>query len=126
MSKNVRSYLWAEIPASAPRPGVQQRGFRGEQVIITQNISSPGVPPNKHSHPFEQIVMVTKGVMRLHVGDQLLELGPNSIARIPPGVVHWAEAPREGEEPFINYDIFAPIREDYLHLVAYQEDGFDK
>ena len=118
----VRSYAWADIPAHAPRAGVQQRGFRGAHVLVTQNLVQPGVSPNRHSHPFEQLILVTQGTMRLHVGDQLLELGPNSIVRIPPGVEHWAEAPREGEVPFINYDIFAPLREDYLHLVAYQPD----
>ena len=30
-----------------------------------------------------------------------------------------------GDEPALNLDIFSPIREDYRHLVEYQETDFD-
>jgi len=38
-------------------------------------------------------------------------------------VVHYAEP--IGDEPALNLDVFAPIRDDYLHLVEYQESDFD-
>ena len=45
-----------------------------------------------------------------------------SWLRIPPGVSHWAEP--LGDEPALNLDVFAPIRQDYRHLVEYQEPDF--
>ena len=40
------------------------------------------------------------------------------MIRVPPDVVHYAEA--IGDEVCLNLDVFAPVRQDYLHLVQYQ------
>jgi quercetin dioxygenase-like cupin family protein len=113
-------FAWSEMPVQHPRPGVSQRGFRGQGILVTQNLVQPGTSTFPHSHPFEQLVLVTRGSMRLHVGEQLLVLRADAIAWVPPGVVHWAEPPGADEEPFVSFDIFAPVREDFLHLTAYQ------
>ena len=55
----------------------------------------------------------------LHVGDEVLECGPGSMVRVPPDVIHYAEA--VGDEVCLNLDVFAPVRVDYLHLVEYQK-----
>lgn len=55
--------------------------------------------------------------MRLHVGDHVFDCGPGSMVRVPPDVVHYAEA--VGDEVCLNLDVFAPVRADYLHLVDY-------
>ena len=52
---------------------------------------SPGMTPRPHSHPFEQIVLIVQGRVRFHVGDDVVECGPGTMMRLPPGVVHWAE-----------------------------------
>ena len=75
-----------------------------------------------HSHPFEQIVYVVKGTMRLHVGDDVIVSGPGGLILIPPDVEHYGEP--VGDEPVLNLDVFSPIRDDYRHLTAYQEDDF--
>jgi hypothetical protein len=41
------------------------------------------------------------------------------MVRVPPDVVHYAVP--VGDEVCLNIDVFAPAREDYLHLVKYQE-----
>ena len=60
--------------------------------------------------------------MRFHIGDDIIEAGPGSLIRIPPDVEHFGEP--VGDEQVLNLDIFSPIREDYRHLVEYQEADF--
>ena len=60
--------------------------------------------------------------MRFHIGDEEIELGAGGLVRIPPDIVHYGEP--IGDEEVLNLDVFAPIRDDYRHLVAYQADEF--
>jgi quercetin dioxygenase-like cupin family protein len=126
MSGKVTAFKWDEIPSKQVRPGITMRGFRGDKVLVTYNILEPGLTPGPHSHPFDQIFMILKGKVKLHIEDQVFECGPGSVVRIPPNAVHWAEGPSPEDGPAINMDIFGPAREDYLHLVTYQTDEFSK
>ncbi|MBM3530914.1 MAG: cupin domain-containing protein [Alphaproteobacteria bacterium] len=114
------AYNWQDIPARTPRAGITQRGFRGDNVLVTHNLLAPGMEPNPHSHPFEQVFMLLEGRVKLHIGDEVHDCGPGTVLRIPPDVVHWAEPPRPEDGIAVNVDIFSPVRDDYLPLVEYQ------
>ena len=124
MTAKVKAYNWKDIPSKQPRPGITMRGFRGDKVLVTYNILEPGLAPGPHSHPFDQIFMIMKGRVKLHVEEQVFDCGQGSVVRIPANATHWAEAPSPEDGPAINIDVFGPAREDYLHLVTYQEDAF--
>ena len=115
-------YNWNDLPREAVREGVERCGFRGEDVLLVMNWLEPGMDINPHSHPFEQVVCIVQGHVRFHVGDEVFEAGPGSFIRIPPDVVHYGEP--IGDEPALNLDVFAPIRDDYRHLVDYQDPDF--
>jgi quercetin dioxygenase-like cupin family protein len=115
----VKSYNWNELPKESPRHGIERVGFRGDKAMVVMNWLSPGMTPRPHSHPFEQLVLIVQGRTLLHVGDDVVECGPGSMVHVPPDVVHWAEP--IGDEVCLNIDVFAPVREDYLHLVEYQD-----
>jgi quercetin dioxygenase-like cupin family protein len=117
-----RAFNWAELPKELVRRGVERAGFRGDNVICVLNWLTPGMEVRPHSHPFEQLVLILQGQVRIHVGDSHVDLGPQGILRIPPNEVHYAEP--LGDEVVLNLDIFSPIREDYLHLVDYQGAEF--
>jgi len=119
MSTKTKLYNWDTIKGEEVRPGVSRKGFRGDHFMMVMNTLEPGMEINPHSHPFEQAVYIVQGKVRFHVGDEVFEGGPGSLIRIPPNVEHYAEP--FGGEPVLNLDVFAPIREDYLHLVDYQE-----
>ena len=119
MTKNVKLFNWDNIPDETVRKGVTRKGFRGEQVLLVMNTLIPGMDVNPHSHTFEQLVYIVQGRVRFHVGDEIMEGGPGSLITVPPHVEHYAEP--IGDEPVLNLDVFAPIREDYLHLVEHQE-----
>jgi quercetin dioxygenase-like cupin family protein len=115
---------WDALPKEVVRRGVTRAGFRGENVLLVMNWLEPGMDVNPHRHPFEQVVYIVKGTMRFHIGDDVLECGPGSLVRIPPDVVHYGEP--IGDEPVLNLDVFAPVREDYRHLTAWQNAEFDR
>jgi quercetin dioxygenase-like cupin family protein len=114
------AYNWQDIPVRTPRPGITQRGFRSDNVLVTHNLLAPGMEPNPHSHPFEQVFMLLEGRVRLHIGEEVHDCGPGTVLRIPPNVVHWAEPPKPEDGIAVNVDIFSPVRDDYLPLVEYQ------
>ncbi len=122
MAAKPKLYNWNDLPREAVRKGVERCGFRGEDVMLVMNWLEPGMDVNPHSHPFEQLVCVVQGRVRFHVGEDSFEAGPGSWLRIPPDVRHYAEP--LGGEPALNLDVFAPIRDDYRHLVAYQDAEF--
>jgi quercetin dioxygenase-like cupin family protein len=116
----VKLYNWNALPKESPRRGIERVAFRGDSAMAVLNWIHPDMAPGPHSHPFEQLVFILQGRTRLHVGEQVLECGPGAMVRVPPDVVHWAEP--VGDEVCLNLDVFAPVREDYLHLVVYQTD----
>ena len=75
-----------------------------------------------HSHPFEQLAYIVSGRMKFVIGDDVFEAAAGSMIRIPPNIEHYGEP--IGDEPVLNLDVFSPIREDYKHLVEYQQDDF--
>ncbi len=123
MAEKARLYTWEELPKEVVRKGVERCGFRGEDVLMVMNWLTPGMEVNPHSHPFEQIAYIVQGRMKFVVGDDVFEVGPGSVIRIPPNVEHCGEP--IGDEVVLNLDVFSPIREDYRHLVEYQQTDFD-
>jgi hypothetical protein len=117
-------YNLDEIPTLYPRQGVVQRVFRGSGVCVSFSELHPDMEPTPHSHPWEQIFMILKGRVKLHVGDQVFDMRDRSFVRIPPNVVHYSEPPRPEDGVALNLDIFSPLRPDYFELTAYQTDDF--
>lgn len=124
MGQKAKMYSWDDLPREVVRPGVTRSGFRGEDTLMVMNWLEPGMEVNPHSHPFEQLVYIVQGRIRFTIEDEVIEAGPGSLIRIPPDAVHCGEP--LGDEPVMNLDIFNPIREDYRHLVEYQNADFDK
>ena len=119
MTEKVMLYNWDEIESEVVRPGVSRKGFRGDDVMLVMNTLEEGMELNPHSHPFEQVVYIVQGCVNFHIGDEVYNARAGSVIRIPPDIEHYAEP--VGEEPVLNLDVFAPLREDYMHLVDYQE-----
>lgn len=123
MVQKTQIYNWGTLPKEVVRPGVSRSGFRGDDVLMVMNWLEPGMEVNPHSHPCEQVVYIVQGRMRFHIGEEVIEGGPGSLIRIPPDIKHYGEP--LGDEPVLNLDVFSPIREDYRHLVNYQQADFD-
>jgi len=109
---------WNDLIREKVRPGVERVGFGGDNMIAVLNWLSPGMEVRPHSHPFEQLVLIIEGQIRLHIGEDVIEMGPGAMTHIPPDVMHYAEP--VGTRVALNLDIFAPIRDDYGHLLEHQ------
>jgi quercetin dioxygenase-like cupin family protein len=120
---DAKAHRWDGLDREVVRRGVERVGFRGENVLLVMNWLDPGMEVNPHSHPFEQVLLILQGQMRLTVGDDVHVIEAGGMMRIPPDVVHCGEP--IGDEQVINLDVFSPIREDYRHLVEYQKDDFE-
>ncbi len=114
---------WDELEREHVRPGVSRAGFRGQDVLMVMNWLQPGMEVNPHSHACEQVAFIVKGRMKFVVEGETIELGPGGMLRIPPNAEHYGEP--IGDEEVMNLDIFAPIRDDYRHLVDYLAPAFD-
>ena len=120
---STKVYGWDRLPREKVREGVSRTAFRGDNAMMVMNWLEPGMEKKPHSHPFEQLAYVVSGRIRFEIGDDVVEVGAGQVVRIPPDVVHCGEA--IGDEIALNLDVFAPVREDYLHLTEYQEPDFD-
>lgn len=118
MDQSCEHYDWNQLEREVVRPGVERVGFGSDKVMCVMNWLAPGMDTFPHKHPFEQLVLILQGRARFYIGDEMVEAGPGSMIRIPPDVMHYAEP--VGEEIVLNLDVFAPPRDDYAHLVNYQ------
>lgn len=117
-----KMYNWNELPREFVRKGIERCGFRGENVIMVMNWVEPNITVNPHKHTFEQIALCIEGEFDYHIGDEVHHMTPGAMLRVPPGVIHYVEP--TGDKVGLNLDIFAPIRDDYKHLVEYQAADF--
>ena len=113
---------WNTLPREFVREGIERCGFRGENFIMVMNFVAPKIQVRPHQHDFEQVAICVQGKMNYHVGDEVFEMVPGSIVRVPAHTMHFVEP--VGDEIAMNLDIFAPIRDDYKHLVEYQAEEF--
>lgn len=111
---------WDSIPSEVVRPGVKRRAFGSRDVLLVMNDCEPGMDLKPHSHPFDQIALIVEGRAIYHVGDVANEMSAGSVVFVPAGVEHYIEP--LGDEVVKNLDVFAPAREDYLHLLEWMQD----
>jgi len=75
------------------RPGIRTRpliatkhGFTSFFVAEFEMAEGAEVP--LHTHPIEEAVVVTEGVVTVQLGDETVAARAGSVVRIPPGVPH--------------------------------------
>jgi len=116
----MKAVSWAEIPDEQVRPGVRRRAIGTRDVLLVMNECQPGMEVRPHSHDFDQFALIVSGEAIYHVGEDHNEVGPGSVVLVPAGVEHYIEP--TGSEPVLNLDVFAPAREDYLHLLDWMTE----
>jgi mannose-6-phosphate isomerase-like protein (cupin superfamily) len=118
----------AELPRESRYEGAYERTG---VVMDAANISFVWVTPDiyeghtdddgkapGHHHPFDQIVYVVEGEMRMWIGEEVHDIGPGDVCYIPRDVPHGGR-PINGKPVHI-MEIFAPIRTDYLYTAEHQ------
>jgi len=107
----MKHFKWDEIPAERVNDHfVRKLAWDGKMMVARTEVEKGYVVP-AHSHPNEQITWVMSGTWRFTLEGKTLDVGPNEMISIPSNVVHSAEA----VETVVAYDIFTPVREDWLN-----------
>ena len=97
--------------------GFLARTIHGERITFAIVEIDPDSPLPEHHHENEQLGMVIRGSMTFRIGDEERELVPGDTWRIPSNTPHSATAGTDGA---IALDVFAPTRDDWKALDAWQ------
>ena len=89
-------------------------GFHGK-FVHSENLTTSfwrieaGAELPKHSHPHEQVSVVTSGKFEMTLDGEKRQLEPGMVAEIPSNIPHSGKALTD----CTIMDVFYPIREDY-------------
>jgi quercetin dioxygenase-like cupin family protein len=101
-----------ELPLKPFAPGIRWFVFSLEKMMGAYFEIQPGVIVDEHSHPHEQMGMLIRGTLKWRVaGKETMTKAP-ALYRIPSQERHRAEI--VGDEPALIFEIYHPIREDFL------------
>lgn len=93
-------------------PGIRMRSVAGEGSMMTFFDFEPGAIVPEHQHPHQQISVMIKGRAIFQLGEETREIGPGEGVVIPSEVSH---AVTIQDDPAVIWDLWVPIREDYLN-----------
>ena len=85
--------------------------------IYAGHTDDEGLAPGHH-HPFDQVVYVIEGEMRMWIGDEVHDIRAGDVCYIPRDVSHGGRP--LGGKPVHIMEIFAPIRTEYLYVAEHQ------
>ena len=102
---------WSKIPTEETAPGIKRQMIVGENLMICRFTFDPFVVTDVHSHPHEQMTLVTKGRVKFTISGEIHIISAGDVLHFPPNNRHGATML---DEEVVLIDIFAPIREDFL------------
>lgn len=82
----------------------------GEKTLFTEFRMNAGAVLPKHAHVHEQTGYLTKGKIRLTIGEQVFDVEEGDCWCIPSNTQHGAEIVKDS----VVVEVFSPVREDYL------------
>lgn len=95
--------------------GATVRPFSGEQLTVCRVEFPGGAHLPAHSHVHEQIALIESGRLRVWIGDgDPFEAGPGTLVHFPSEVTHSVEVLDDAAF----WDIFTPVREDFMKMLA--------
>ncbi len=106
----MKHFDWSQIPQEQLNEKLSRKFVTGEKITISQLFLKKGCVVPEHSHASEQISIIVTGSLRFMLGVESMVLCTNELVIIPSNVRHSVEA----LEDTLVYDIFSPIREDWL------------
>ena len=102
---------WETLPV-IHLPNMNRKIYHGEKVMIVRNEVFPNEILPSHSHPHEQLFVVESGECDVTTGEEVRHLTAGGLAWFPSDVPH--AVTNTLDAPLVVYDIFSPIREDFL------------
>jgi quercetin dioxygenase-like cupin family protein len=114
MSEELIHTRWSDIPAAELNPLLTRQFVTGSQAMFARIVLKKGCIVPRHQHANEQIAYIEKGALLFVLGEEgsTVEkiIREGEILVIPGNLPHSAEA----LEDTIDFDLFAPPREDWI------------
>ncbi|MBS1826991.1 MAG: cupin domain-containing protein [Acidobacteria bacterium] len=101
---------WKEADREQMNPHVVRQVLHGQNITIARLELKKGAVVPEHHHVNEQIANVLEGTIVFHMQGRELTVGAGESIVVPPNVPHKVTV----VEDAVVYDVFAPVREDWL------------
>ena len=106
----MQDFDWSDLPQEQLNDKLSRKFIHGEKIMVAQLFLKKGCVVPEHSHESEQMTLVLTGSLRFQFGAEEKIVGSNQAIDIPSNVKHSVVA----LEDTLTYDIFSPIRNDWL------------
>jgi len=103
-------YSLSEIPEERVKDKLFRKLIIGKRVMLAQIILKKGCCVVSHRHENEQITSVIEGLLEFTLPNGKVRVGEGQVLVVPSNLEHGAVA----LEDTLEFDIFSPIREDWL------------
>ena len=110
---------WAELDLDKVTQLISRKLVSGERQMLAQVYLKKGALVPRHSHESEQLTYVLEGMLKVRVAGESVVVSEGEVIRIPPGVLHQAEALTDTFE----LDLFSPVRGEWLEGHSVSEKG---
>ncbi|MBI2688145.1 MAG: cupin domain-containing protein [Acidobacteria bacterium] len=106
----MKLHRWNQIALEQLNPAFARQAIHtGRMTIAFLHLTKGGVVP-EHHHENEQVCMVISGKLKFIAGGKEQTINPGEVLEIPSNLPHSVEV----LEDSVVYDLFAPIRTDWL------------
>ena len=106
---------WADVPVESMNSLLTRAFITGAQAMIARIDLKKGCVVPRHSHANEQIAWIMEGALLFTLdeagAEKQVTVSAGEVLVIPGGLPHSAEA----LEDTVDYDIFAPPRQDWIN-----------
>ncbi|MDH5419437.1 MAG: cupin domain-containing protein [Candidatus Bathyarchaeota archaeon] len=103
-------YSLSEIDEERVKDKLYRKLIVGKRVMLAQIILKKGCSVVSHRHESEQMTFVFEGLLEFTLPNGKVRVGKGQVLVIPSNLEHSAVA----FEDTLEFDIFSPIREDWL------------
>ena len=106
----MQQFDWSQLPQEQVNQKFSRKFFSGQNITLAQLFLKKGCIVPEHRHLSEQISFIVTGRLHFTLEGREVIRTSNQLICIPSHVPHSVEA----IEDTLAYDIFSPIREDWI------------
>jgi quercetin dioxygenase-like cupin family protein len=106
----MQPHRWSDIPRERMNPDFTRQVIHAERMTIARVSLRKGSVVPRHSHENEQVCVLERGKLRFVFDSGEHTIVAGEVMQIRPDAPHLVEA----LEDSVAYDLFSPIREDWI------------
>ena len=106
----MKHFDWNQIAQEQLNDKLSRKFVSGQKITIAQLFLKKACVVPEHKHESEQVCFVMTGSLKFILSGEEKIVSSNQLINIPSNVKHRVEA----LEDTLAYDIFSPIRQDWL------------